>query len=789
VGVLSSALLLTVAGQVRARVSLERINQRRDADFAPVMEGEVATVTGTVSSKPIVSQLYVHLPIQDESGRGLLLEGTLPQLSSFQPGARVEARGTLTRRAGEPALVVTQIQTLFRGTPPDPKPISADELNSFRYLGVLVEVDGRVLDKGENTAGEFLLIGDARKPMRLLLPVPPGRGGPVRLDRFEIGDRVRAVGVGSQYCPFPPFNRSFQMVLRSDEEIVLLRKRWLISPEWFAVSIAFLAVALGLWWMRERRMSAQRTMVRTFYSIGEEVIGVASPAETLRRLTASLMPVLRISGVHIYLHDRSIKALARVEQGTGNEPFSVPVQAPEGSLPLGPAVCFRNEAMLMIPDTRRSPFFPDGRRERQPGAVLFVPMFAESEIFGVLELFDNRAAHQFTRDERVLTQHLANQIGIGLRLMEEKSVREQLFRSEKLAAVGQLVSGIAAELKAPLENIAALSENIVGSGLGLTRSDVQAIATESKKAAEIVARLVSFMQPERAEPKRIELNALLRSLIEFRRQEWRNRGVEIEEMLSPSPISILGSRGQLERVFLDLLVQVEHAISTSNEKRLSIATTILGRRAVVEIEYTATLAQAWDRAPGSEAALHAEGVARGIVRGHGGDLRVTRSAQGQCRLELELPMAPARATEATGAARALTCMVVEPEKETREVLVRALTQRGSRVIPAVSAEEGAELVQRLRFDIVFCAVRLPGLNWIEFSERFRSEVGSFVLLTEGYDYELSRGFVGHESFVLAKPIIESDLESVLAAIEEQGASAESRLTLVRPFDRRASGLY
>lgn len=758
---------------------------RHPGDYAPVLEGEVVTVQGTVSDKPMAYPLFAHLAIQDESGRGLLLEGMLSQFSKLPPGTRVEARGTVSKRAGLPVLLVAQIQAQSREPAPVARSLSPQELFSFRYIGALVSVEGRVVDKGENTSGDYLLIGDARKPLKVLLP--RGTAKPASLDRFDIGDWVRANGISGQYCPFPPYNRSFQLVLADGDDIVLINKRWLVSPEWFAVLVAFLVFALGLWWMRERRMASQRSMVRTFYTLAEDVIGVSSPTEILNRLAAALPTVLKISGVRVYLYNRSTKQLDRVRQSPDSAPFSVPVYPPEGSLPLGPAVAFRNQALLTIPNTHRSPFFPDGRDEPQPGWVMFVPMFAESEILGVLEMHDANPQQDFTRDERILTQHLANQIGIALRLTEEESVREQLYRSEKLAAVGQLISGIAAELKSPLDSIAGITENLGSVAPGTLWSNVDAISAEARKASDIVARLVSFMQPDRSEPKRIELNGLVASLIEFRQQEWQTRGFEIEEMLSPSPIHILGSQGQLERVFLELLVQAEHALSESTEKRLMIATSILARRAVVEIGYSVNVAKApWEAISGADLKLRTDGVSRGIVHSHGGELRMSHSPEGACRLELEFPLAPGRLAETEGAARAFTCLVVEPDSDGRKNLVRALTQRGCRVIPATTGEEGAELVQRLRFDIVFCAVRLPGLNWIELSESIRNKVGGFVLLTEGFDFELSRGLLDAENYLLSSPVSEPELDQLLAAIEARLSNPEARLLIVHP-PRKASG--
>ncbi|HXN48592.1 MAG TPA: response regulator, partial [Bryobacteraceae bacterium] len=440
-------------------------------------------------------------------------------------------------------------------------------------------------------------------------------------------------------------------------------------------------------------------------------------------------------------------------------------------------------------NTKTSPFFPDGRPGRTPGSIMFVPMLAEQEVLGVLELYDWKPEHEFKLDERVSTQHLANQIGIALRLTEEKTVREQLFRSEKLAAVGQLISGIATELRAPLDSISSLAEQIVAASVARWE-DFDTISSEAHKASDIVTRLVSFMQPERGEAKRIELNGLLGSLCDFRRQEWESRGFEVKTILSPTPIQVLGSQGQLERVFLDLLVQAEHALAESVEKRLIVATSTLAQRVLVEIEYTSSGPKgAWSGLASANLAEHVDGVSRGIVRSHGGELRMTRNAQGDCRLEIELPAAPAWAAEAGGAVRAFTCLVVEPDSTAREELVRMLTGRGCRVIPATSGEAASELVQRLRFDIVFCSVRLPGLNWIEFSEEVRSETGAFVLLTEGFDFELSRGLLSAESHLLTKPVIEPELDQVLGAVESRLVTAESRLLVMRPPSKKTAGLH
>lgn len=774
------------AGAQQAPVPLDQVGARRPTDFAPAMEGAAATVQGTVSTPAIHFAFFTHVAIQDADGHGLVLEGAPAQFSRLQPGDQLEARGTVSRRTGLPVLLVTNLRVISHGNAPAPTRVTLTALRSFEHMGALVTVEGRVTERGENTGGEYLLIGDPKKPLRVLLPIAVTHRGPFNLSRFDIGDKVVVTGIAAQYCSFPPFNRLFQVVIPDADNIVLLGKRWLISPELFAVCLAALIFALGVWWVRERRMSEQRHMVRTFYALGEEMTGAGSSAEILKKLGAVLPGVLKISGVHLYLFNRVAKTLDRVAQGKDSDAFTQPVYPEEGSLPLGAAACFRNQALLTILDTHRSPFFPDGRRGEQPRSVMFVPMFAETELVGVLEIFDAKPLHDFSPDEKVLTQHLANQIAIALRLIEEKSIREQLSRSEKLAAIGQLMSGVASELRSPLENIERLAKS-VRSGGGLW-ADMGEISEEARKASDIVARLVSFMHPDRVEAKRIELNGLLRSLIEFRKQEWEARGFEVRDLLCPTPVYILGSQGQLERVFLDLLIQAEQSLAEAPDKRLSIGVSVMARRVLVEIGFGVNpLKGVRETEPLHESVVGVpgEGVSRGIVRSHGGEMRLVRVGEDECRLELELPLAPAKLAEETKGARPFTCLIVEPDSQAREDLVCLLTNRGCRVIPASGAEEGVEVVQRLRFDLVFCAIRLPGLNWVEFSEQVRPHTGAFVLLSEGYDYELSRGLLSADTHVLTKPFADAELDQLLGMVEARIAATRGP-QIVRPEKRAIS---
>ena len=113
----------------------------------------------------------------------------------------------------------------------------------------------------------------------------------------------------------------------------------------------------------------------------------------------------------------------------------------------------------------------------------------------------------------------------------------------------------------------------------------------------------------------------------------------------------------------------------------------------------------------------------------------------------------------------MTVLVIEPEETAQRQVLSLLSTRGCRVVPVNNSDTGLELAQRMRFDMAFCSVHAPGLNWVELSERMYSRVGCFILLSDGYDAELSADFEGEGRFVLAKPVQEMDLQRVLRSLE------------------------
>ena len=547
----------------------------------------------------------------------------------------------------------------------------------------------------------------------------------------------------------------------------MLRQLLLIGlPVALPVGLLAAIAIIVVIWRRDDRLRAQREVLRRAYELGEEILGASSADQILGKVSLVVPKIFGVTGTELYLHNRHAKTLEAV--GRNGPEYTIPLSAPPAGPQAGAVACFRYRTLLAIPDTSRSPFPLAGTQgEMAPRSLLFVPMIAQGEVLGILQMDQRGRSRVFTRDEQTLAQHLANQIGVAVKLLDQRSVREQLFRTEKLAAVGQLISGIVNDLKTPLASIV----NLAQTG-DPDPEDLSRIATEAQRASEIVNRLVGFAGTGQTQMQAVEINGLLRNLIEFRQREWKVRGIQARHLLADEPMTVQGSQGQLEQVFLNLLVHAEQSISDSSEKLITVRTSLVARRVLVEISYSGPKGGGDPFAGGSPESAGASGlgVYRSLITSHGGEIRLVQQPSSDPTFQVELPCAgqekPASAAKDSGRedGHPLTALVIEPTAGIRTELQELLASRGYRVVPVNSSDEGLDLAQRLRFDAVFCADRAPGLNWVETAEQVKSRVGGFVLLSESYDAELAADFAGDQRFVLAKPVDEKHLDQVLAAI-------------------------
>ena len=542
-----------------------------------------------------------------------------------------------------------------------------------------------------------------------------------------------------------------------------------IPPYFWPILVAMLALGVGIWWVWRRQLDAQRRSMRAFYSLSEQIFAAPSPAEIAEKLTASLPSIVQASNVRLYLWNRRTASLESVPTAADPEPMAVSLAGSAEGLAAGAVKCFNERALVSIPDVRRNALVNAEWKSGSARSVMFAPLLTQTETLGVVEVGSLRRLGYFTAEEQASLQHLAKQVAASLKLEEQQSMREQLFRSEKLAATGQLISGVANDLRAPLERIQELAASLpAADDSGQIERGLKQLDAEARRASEIVSRLVSFAQPAHTGARQIDVNALANGLMQFRNPEWKALGLRVQDHLSPEPAMVLGVEGQIEEVLLSLLVAAEQSAARSAAKTLEVTSSLIAGRVVVEIHYPEEAAEQEAGEPNlNESNLE---VCRVIVQNLGGELRVRRQSGGMS-FDVDLPIAPGanlRSPKSRRAAsrRVLTFMLVDNDAGSQHQLLGLLSARGHRVVPA-RAEEAADLAHRLRFDGVLWVLRPGGPKWGDFQERLRDSIPAVVLVSDGYDADLASNLQEIGGYLLRRPLQEPDLDRVLGAVESR----------------------
>ena len=152
------------------------------------------------------------------------------------------------------------------------------------------------------------------------------------------------------------------------------------------------------------------------------------------------------------------------------------------------------------------------------------------------------------------------------RLEEQgRDIYQQVLQSEKMAALGQTVSGVAHELNNPLATILTWSERLSSRNLDdVEKRGIQTILSESERAAKIVRNLLTFSRKRHTTRALIELNQIVRETLLLRAYDQRVSNIRTVEALADGLPTVFADPHQIKQVLLNLLVNAEQAMLSAN---------------------------------------------------------------------------------------------------------------------------------------------------------------------------------------------------------------------------------
>jgi len=425
------------------------------------------------------------------------------------------------------------------------------------------------------------------------------------------------------------------------------------------------------------------------------------------------------------------------------------------------------------------------RREGMESAYV-VTLWSKEKLIGGL-VVGCRTAREFTAADISLLIAVGSQIANAIdrsRLYLEtrqayenlRRTQEQLLHSEKLAAVGQLISGVAHELNNPLTAILGYSQLLTSGGEIGPRAlgYVDKVYKQAQRTHRIVQNLLSFARQHKPERAMVRLNSVIEDTLALRDYDLRMSQIQVSLELDENLPEVPADPHQLQQVFLNLINNAVDAmleVATLGELRVRSG----AEERQVFIEFT-------DSGPGVKDASRVFdpfyttkpvgkgtglglSICYGIVTEHGGRILVRNGAQGGATFRIELPL-PARERAADAEKPAAErngkngrILIVAADKAMVKSASRVWIENDHVVATAVSMIEARKLMTEREFDLVVA-------DWEEAQREGATQdgqgLGQKVLWMVGAAEELNGAEWPRKSMMIQKPFA---YEELLAAVE------------------------
>ncbi|HZA97587.1 MAG TPA: ATP-binding protein, partial [Gemmatimonadales bacterium] len=310
---------------------------------------------------------------------------------------------------------------------------------------------------------------------------------------------------------------------------------------------------------------------------------------------------------------------------------------------------------------------------------------------------------------------------------EQQMLEAQIIQNDKMASIGQLVSGVAHELNNPLTSIAGLAELLLERPPHpeLPREHLRVIHDQAERAGRIVRNLLTFARKGVAEKGAVDLNDVVTRTSLLIVYELQLHGIELDTELSPEPVIVLGDRYELQQVLLNLVtnaVQAVGCLRAGLPRRIILSTESAEGEAILRVrdngpgvpKHLAPYLMTpffTTKAPGEGTGLGLS-LSYGLVKAHGGDLTYEPPPEGGAEFRVTLPIyhpevsEVAAAAGSNGSAGGRRILVVDEDPAVHRLISALFAPEGYAVESVRSGEQALRLARDCEYDMIIADNRM-----------------------------------------------------------------------------------
>jgi len=516
----------------------------------------------------------------------------------------------------------------------------------------------------------------------------------------------------------------------------------------------------------ERRDLLERLAL---YELSRTIFSTLDSDELYGRIVKAAIDVLGADDASLMLLDENRELQIAISTSLQQEILT------ETHLAIGERVAGRvaqqQEPVVINDDVTADARFAGVRAFRSIKAAIVCPLTMRGELLGVLNVNRVKVAARYGERDRQSAMILSSLVALALgnaRLHKELQTRvrqigdtqEEVIQSEKMVALGSLLSGVAHELNNPLCAVIGYAQLLNQEELDTKmRKGVEVISREADRAARIVSDLLRFSRRERPEKRPLGLSGVLIKTLERKAYDLKSSRVEVVTRLDPRLPLVLGDFHQLQQVFTNLITNAQQAMfDDRGQGTLTIGGEHKNGRVVLTFAddgpgvATENARRVFDPFFTTKAVGKGRGlglsVCFAIVRDHGGVIRVSGRPSGGAVFTVELPVAPAdeqmaaasvgvaagkaaaglngkapapSAGEGTPRPAGPRILIAETEPHVQDVLVELLGSLGYRADTAETGESALAKLRSQEYEALIADFEMPRLDGRSLLDTLRSE--------------------------------------------------------------------